>query len=81
MKLSVLFFATLKERVGASQLEIDLPEHTSVEYLLNAMVRECPALEPALDTIIVAVNQEFANFDQILNRDDEVVLFPPVSGG
>ena len=81
MKLSVRFFATLKERVGASQLEIELAEPDSVEYLLNAMVQECPALEPALDTIIVAVNQEFANLDLILTRDDEIVLFPPVSGG
>ena len=45
------------------------------------MVQECPALEPAVNTIIVAVNQEFADPDQILAPNDEVVLFPPVSGG
>ncbi len=55
MKLSIRFFATLKERIGASQLEIELPEPASVDILLNAMVQECPALEPAVDTIIVAV--------------------------
>jgi molybdopterin converting factor subunit 1 len=81
MKFSVRFFATLKERVGASQLEIELPEPASVEILLNAMVQECPALEPAVDTIIVAINQKFADPDQILAPNDEVVLFPPVSGG
>lgn len=81
MNLRVRFFATLKERVGASQLEIEIPEPVSVKSLLTALVRERPALEPALESIIVAVNQEFADPGQLLTSDDEVVLFPPVSGG
>ena len=81
MKLSARFFAALKERFGTSRLEIELPEPATVEYLLHALVQECPALNPALETIIVAVNQEFADPGQILTQDDEIVLFPPVSGG
>jgi molybdopterin converting factor subunit 1 len=81
MNLTIRFFATLKERVGATQLDIVIPEPATVKSLLVTLVKEHPTLDPALETIIVAVNQEFAGPDQTLITDDEIVLFPPVSGG
>ncbi|MBS1250192.1 MAG: Molybdopterin synthase sulfur carrier subunit [Chloroflexi bacterium] len=81
MKLGIRFFATLKERVGTSWLEIEVPESTTVECLLAALVQTRPALEPVLGTSIVAVNQEFAQPDQVLTPNDNIVFFPPVSGG
>ncbi len=81
MNLTVRFFATLKDRVGASTIKIDLPDSASVDTLISALVKEHPALEPSLSTLIVAVNQEFADKDLTLTPDDEIVLFPPVSGG
>ncbi len=81
MNLTVRLFATLKERVGASCLTISLPETATVADLLVILVAAHPALENSLDTLIVAVNQEFADLSQSLHAADEVVLFPPVSGG
>ncbi len=81
MNLTVRFFANLKERVGASKLDIHVPESVSVKNLLAALVREHTALEPVRESIIVAVNQEFSDPDQVLTPYDEIVLFPPVSGG
>jgi molybdopterin synthase sulfur carrier subunit len=81
MKISVRFFATLKDRVGASQLEIEVPENVLVGNLLAILVEKYPDLEASLETMIVAVNQEFAEHAQILYATDEIVLFPPVSGG
>jgi molybdopterin converting factor subunit 1 len=81
MHLTVRFFTTLKERVGASKLDIHAPESVSVKNLLAALVREQTALEPARESIIIAVNQEFPDPDQVLTPDDEIVFIPPVSGG
>ncbi len=81
MNLTIRFFATLKEHAGVTQLEVELSEPASVRNLLAALLQECPALESALESTIVAVNQEFADVDQMLTPNDEVVLFPPVSGG
>ncbi|MBC8505511.1 MAG: molybdopterin converting factor subunit 1 [Chloroflexi bacterium] len=81
MNLTIRFFATLKDRVGAAHLEIEIPEPATVNTLLTTLVQRFPALGLALDSIIVAVNQEFADPGQILAADDEIVLFPPVSGG
>lgn len=79
--LNLRFFATLKDRVGATHLDISIAEPATVEALLATLVQKFPALEPVLDTIIVAVNQEFADPAQTLSPTDEIVLFPPVSGG
>lgn len=81
MNLTIRFFATLKDRVGASTVKIDVPVSASVEDLLSALVKEYPALEGSLSGAIVAVNQKFTIPDQILISNDEIVLFPPVSGG
>lgn len=79
MKLTVRFFATLKDRVGTSTVPIHVP--ASVETLLSTLGKQYPALETSLNTAIVAINQKYTDPDQILNSDDEIVLFPPVSGG
>ena len=81
MNLTVRFFATLKDRVGASTVNIDVPNSTSVENLLSALVKEYPALKGSLTSVVVAVNQQFTDTDQNLSTEDEIVLFPPVSGG
>ncbi len=81
MILKLRLFATLKERVGAPQLEVSLPPAATVDDLLAEVARGYPSLQPALEVVIVAVNREFADPSHPLTPDDEVVLFPPVSGG
>jgi molybdopterin synthase catalytic subunit len=40
-----------------------------------------PAVENALPTAVIAINREFAFDENELQEDDEVAIFPPVSGG
>jgi molybdopterin synthase catalytic subunit len=81
MKVTVLFFATLKERAGASRLPLALDGAATVGDLKAALAERLPALAPALPTALVSVNQEFALPEDPLHEGDEVALFPPVSGG
>jgi molybdopterin synthase catalytic subunit/molybdopterin converting factor small subunit len=81
MKLTVVLFATLKDRAGAGQVVVELPEGASTAALVAALGAQHPALGPALASAVVAVNREFAFEDVTLRPDDEVALFPPVSGG
>ncbi|GAB4421141.1 MAG: hypothetical protein Kow002_09890 [Anaerolineales bacterium] len=81
MKLTVRLFATLKDRVGASRVALELPENATVADLLDALVRVHPAVEPSLKSLLISVNQEYAGREQKLFPGDEVALFPPVSGG
>jgi molybdopterin synthase catalytic subunit len=81
MKLTVLFFATLKERVGRERVELELAEAATVAELKARLAAELPALRPALPTALVSRNHEFAFPGDVLQAGDEVGLFPPVSGG
>jgi molybdopterin converting factor subunit 1 len=79
MRLTVRLFAGLRERAGAPELAIDLPEVATVADLLVAL-RGGP-LDLPRRSFIVAVNREYANPDVPLAATDEVALIPPVSGG
>jgi molybdopterin synthase catalytic subunit len=72
----VRLFAGLRERAGADELELELPEGAVVGDALERM-RSLTEGVP----VVMAVNQEYANRDAPLHGGDEVALIPPVSGG
>jgi molybdopterin converting factor subunit 1 len=79
MRVRVLYFGVLRERLGASQEWVGLVEGATVAEVLN-VYRERLAGFP-WDSIAVAVNQEYAKADVVLEDGDELALLPPVSGG
>ena len=80
-KVRVLFFATLKDRAGVAQAEMDLPESASVAELKGQIAAAYPALAPHLPHALVSVNQHYAFDEDPVPAGAEVALFPPVSGG
>jgi molybdopterin synthase catalytic subunit len=80
-RINVLFFATLREQAGTKQTYVELPDESRVQDLKSALKERFPALDPAVDTALVAVNRQYAFDDDPLPAQAEVGLFPPVSGG
>jgi sulfur-carrier protein len=74
----VLFFAHLREAVGEEFLKIDASGKTVAE--LKAELARNYNL-PKLDSVMTAVNEEFAQDDEVIQDGDEVAFIPPVSGG
>ena len=81
MEIEIRLFATLKDRAGQDRIRITLQEPANVKTLLAATAQSYPSLAPALPVALVAVNKAFAGPDTAVTADDEVALFPPVSGG
>ena len=81
MQLSVRFFALYRERAGHSVAAIDAPDNATVGDLIALLRRQYPRLAPPEASIVVAVNQEYAEPGQTLHPGDEICLIPPVSGG
>ncbi len=81
MQISVLYFATLRQRVGIRQEQLELTAGSRVSDLLIALQKRHAGLDDALPTTLVSINREYASRDEVLRDGDEVALFPPVSGG
>ena len=82
MRITVLFFATLRDVIGARSLALQLDEGvTNIKQLRAALTARYPAAADNLAVALAAINEEFA-FDHDSFADGaEVAFFPPVSGG
>ena len=81
MKLNVQLFAGAKSAAGSSSVQLSLSSEATVAELRRKLVEAVPELEPLKDTLLVAVNNQYASAEKSLNATDEVACFPPVSGG
>ncbi len=82
MKLTVKLFATLKDRAQTDRLVVELKDdQPTVTDLLTEICIQKPELKSSLKSVLVAVNKEFSFAEQVILTNDEIALFPPVSGG
>lgn len=83
--MRILYFAWVRQRIGIDEEEVAVPESVrDVAGLLDWLKTRGPGFEEALrdpSAVRIAVNREFAQSDAALSPDDEVALFPPVTGG
>jgi MoaE-MoaD fusion protein len=76
MLVTVRLFALLRERAGAGELTLELPEGACVGDALARLGTLTEGL-----AVVMAVNREYADAGRPLHPDDELALIPPVSGG
>ncbi len=76
MSITVRFFASIRERLGKEQEIIDSRGVSTVADVWERTVRT--ALP---ESLLAAVNMEYARPDQPVRDGDEVAFFPPVTGG
>ena len=82
MQITVLLFATLRQRIGARRLDIALDESVqNIGGLRSELMRRHPAASQNLQVALAAINEEFAFDEDAIQDGDEVAFFPPVSGG
>lgn len=80
-EISVLFFATLKDRAGVDRVSLEWESGGQVVDLKARLEARFPELAPALTSALVSVNREYAFDEDEIPEGAEVALFPPVSGG
>ena len=81
MRIHVLFFGMLRDLIGLSEQDLELPDGARLETVFDHYASQCPRLREMSESIVVARNEEFATRDGLLTDGDEVALMPPVSGG
>ncbi|MDA1761975.1 molybdopterin converting factor subunit 1 [Bacillus cereus] len=77
--ITILLFANLREEVGVDQVVIPEKQEMTVGKL-KEWLKERYHFQ-SLDTVMVAINEEFVTNEEMLRAGDIVALIPPVSGG
>jgi len=80
-KIRVLFFGAARDIVASNQLVLSLGGSQTVATAFAQLVKRFPDLERFGRSLLFAVNEEYATKETPLSNDDELAIFPPVSGG
>lgn len=87
LKKNVLLFASAKERVGATEVSLELTAEGETQtvtagYVMERLGMEYPCLLDLLPSCRLAVNCEYVSEASLVPLvDSEFALIPPVSGG
>lgn len=76
MKITVRYFASLRETLGKGEESMPITANTTVADVWAAAASGRPAPK-----VLAAINHEYADFTQVVHEGDEVAFFPPVTGG
>lgn len=80
MELQILAFGIAKDILKSRSLAIHMPNDSTVSDLKTELVRQFPPFSK-LTSFAIAVNTDYADDNQVLLSNDEIVIIPPVSGG
>lgn len=80
MTVPVLLFASYADAFGTRRLDVPVAVPCAVADLVSAL-RALPGGDKLPANPLVAVNQAFAAYGQVVQHQDEVALIPPVAGG
>jgi molybdopterin converting factor small subunit len=81
MRVPVYFYSYLKEITGCAETAETLGAGSTVNDLLEQLIRRFPKLGALQNSTLIAVGVEYQGKSYVLKEGEEVSLFPPVQGG
>lgn len=83
--MKILYFAWLRQHVGAAEETIDLPADVTtagglIDWLAARSAGHAAAFQDRA-TVRIAIDQDFAEPDAPIQNAREIAFFPPVTGG
>lgn len=80
-RVKLLFFATIRERMGVKSLDLDVPTDLTIQGLKNRLSEEYPKVKESMKSVLITINREYAFDEAVIPLNAEIGMFPPVSGG
>jgi len=81
VNIRVMFFGAARDAVEANELDLAVAEPATVASAFQSLKTRFSMLERFGRSLLFAVNQEYATPETELKENDELAVFPPVSGG
>ncbi len=79
--VTVLFFATLRDKAGVRSASLDLEPGATIGNLKTALVEKFPNLDGLMEHCLASINHEYRFDESEIPDAAEIAFFPPVSGG
>jgi molybdopterin synthase sulfur carrier subunit len=77
-KLKLKVFGVARDIMGGREVDVDNVQNVS--ELRKLLLNKYPKLKE-LNSLLIAVNQNYATDEILLSSADEIAIIPPVSGG
>jgi molybdopterin converting factor small subunit len=77
----VLFFSTIRARIGKKNIQIELPAGARVRDLKEKLALAYPDAASTIVNMLASVNQVYSDDSTELDDQAEVAFFPYVTGG
>lgn len=81
VSVRVLFFGAARDAAGHEEIDFELITPSNAARAREQLLAAYPALRRFGNSLLFAVNHEYAQPDQEIRDGDELAVFPPVSGG
>ena len=57
-RVKLLFFATIRERMGVKSLELELPVDLTIQGLKDTLSEEYPKVKDSMKSVLITINRE-----------------------
>tara|TARA_B100001142_G_scaffold318504_1_gene360723 strand:- start:781 stop:1032 length:252 start_codon:yes stop_codon:yes gene_type:complete len=81
IKITIKFFAKIKEDIGHNKIELVLKSPTQVSKILEIISKDFGLDIKNRKNYMYAKNLEYCKLSDLLDDNDELAIIPPVSGG
>ena len=81
--MKIKYFAWIKDITKTEEEYLDNNDVNNTNQIKEWLVKKYPELKKHVDDEMLrfAINQEYTANNMELNSNDEIAIFPPVSGG
>jgi len=79
--LSIKLFASIRQAMNSNEIKIDIDNEITVLQMKEIIFETFPNLKKLNIPFFVAVNHKYSKDSDVIETNDEIALFPHVSGG
>ena len=79
--LSIKLFASIRQAMNSDEIKINIDNGITVLQMKEIIFETFPNLKKLNIPFFVAINHKYSKDSDVIDTNDEIALFPHVSGG
>ncbi|HZD36376.1 MAG TPA: MoaD/ThiS family protein [Nitrososphaeraceae archaeon] len=80
-KIDIRLYASIKDLLGSERIEVDWTYNMTAGDLRKKVNELYPVLSLVDSRFVVSINRRAADERKLIQKNDELALLPPISGG